>query len=163
MSLPDLEDTEGHCIQFIRDIPMIILTDRYITSMWSLYRERSNNYRSLYTGQLRYSDWSVCSDKTLYCIQCFPRRESYAVKCVLQKVSSVISGPGSSLPSFLSLLSCAFIYLSPLCSTTLKFKMFLLLVNIASTDFFFIPFDVYFLCEGYAIYDIIFQHSHLSS
>ena len=68
ISLPDLEDTEGHCIQCIRDIPMIILTDRYITSMWSLYRERSTNHRSLYTGQLRYSDWSVCGDKTLYCI-----------------------------------------------------------------------------------------------
>ena len=34
-----------------------------------------------------------------------------------------------SLPSFV----CAFIYLSSLCSTTLKFKIFLLFVNIAST------------------------------
>ena len=58
---------------------------------------------------------------------------------------------------------CAFIYLSPLCSTILKFKMFFLLVNIASTNFFFSPFDVCFLCERYAFYARIFQLSHLSS
>ena len=59
-----------------------------------------------------------------------------------------------SLPSFV----CASIYLSSLCSTTLKFKMFLLLLNIASTEIFFSQIDVYLLCERYAFYAIIFQH-----
>ena len=63
ISLSDLEDTEGHCIQCIRDIPMIILTGRCVTPAWSVYRDWL-----LYTDQSRYSDWSVCSDKFLYCI-----------------------------------------------------------------------------------------------